>query len=96
MKTLTATKKPVPVEAILWDGSQSEAGEIILWMDDFGTTAEYKETNETVHRRHPEIRIHTLEGKMAASPGDWIIKGVKNEFYPCKPDIFDATYDYIK
>lgn len=37
--------------------------------------------------------IHTLEGDLAASPGDWIIKGVKGEFYPCKPDIFEATYD---
>ncbi len=39
------------------------------------------------------ILIHTLEGTMEASPHDWIIKGVKGEFYPCKPDIFDATYD---
>lgn len=37
--------------------------------------------------------IHTLEGVMHASPGDWIIKGVKGEFYPCKPDIFEATYE---
>lgn len=37
--------------------------------------------------------IQTLEGEMWASPGDWIIKGVKGEFYPCKPDIFEATYE---
>lgn len=37
--------------------------------------------------------IQTLEGVMHASPGDWIIKGVKGEFYPCKPDIFEATYE---
>lgn len=37
--------------------------------------------------------IHTLEGKMHVSDGDWIIKGVKGEFYPCKPDIFERTYD---
>lgn len=37
--------------------------------------------------------IKTLEGVMHASPGDWIIKGVKGEFYPCKPDIFEATYE---
>ena len=40
-----------------------------------------------------DITIETLEGNMKASPGDWIIKGVKGEFYPCKPDIFEATYD---
>jgi hypothetical protein len=37
--------------------------------------------------------IHTLEGDHRADPGDWIIKGVKGEEYPCKPDIFDATYE---
>jgi len=40
----------------------------------------------------PGIYIKTLEGEMLASPGDWVIKGVKGEFYPCKPDIFEATY----
>lgn len=39
------------------------------------------------------IEIETLEGTMLAEPGDWIIKGVKGEFYPCKPDIFEATYE---
>jgi hypothetical protein len=37
--------------------------------------------------------IRTLEGDMTADPGDWVIKGVKGEFYPCKPDIFAATYE---
>jgi hypothetical protein len=39
------------------------------------------------------IEIKTLEGTMTASEGDWIIKGIKGEFYPCKPDIFEATYE---
>ncbi len=39
------------------------------------------------------LEIKTLEGVMTASEGDWIIKGVKGEFYPCKPDIFEATYE---
>ena len=39
------------------------------------------------------IHIPTLEGEMTAQIGDWIIQGVKGEFYPCKPDIFDATYE---
>ena len=39
------------------------------------------------------IYIATLEGEMRADPGDWIIRGVQGEFYPCKPDIFDATYE---
>jgi|SRR5881394_1280096 len=41
----------------------------------------------------PCIFITTLEGEMRADPGDWIIRGVKGEFYPCKPDIFEATYE---
>lgn len=45
--------------------------------------------------RGGEVVIATLEGAMHASPGDWIIKGVKGEFYPCKPDIFAETYDII-
>lgn len=39
------------------------------------------------------FKIKTLEGEMTASVGDWIIKGIKGEFYPCKPDIFEATYE---
>lgn len=40
-----------------------------------------------------EVKIDTLEGMMIANPGDWIITGVQGERYPCKPDIFDATYE---
>lgn len=42
------------------------------------------------------IEIPTLEGTMTADEGDWIIKGVKGEFYPCKPGIFEATYEKVK
>lgn len=42
------------------------------------------------------VLINTLEGEMRASRGDWIIKGVKGEFYPCKPDIFAATYEPVE
>lgn len=41
------------------------------------------------------IEIHTREGTMRASVGDWIIRGVQGEFYPCKPDIFAATYEAV-
>ena len=44
-------------------------------------------------RRPFGIAITTLEGIMIASPGDWIIRGIQGEFYPCKPDIFEATYE---
>ncbi|MEN6401641.1 MAG: hypothetical protein ABFD94_06825 [Armatimonadia bacterium] len=42
------------------------------------------------------VYILTLEGPMRADPGDWIIRGVKGEFYPCKPDVFVATYEPVK
>ena len=41
------------------------------------------------------LHINTLEGVMTASLGDWIIKGIRNEFYPCKPDIFEKTYEKV-
>ncbi len=41
------------------------------------------------------VAIQTLEGEMLASGGDYIIKGVKGEFYPCKPDIFESTYEVV-
>lgn len=46
-----------------------------------------------IRRYQDFLHIGTLEGVMAAAPGDWIIRGVKGEIYPCKPDIFEATYD---
>lgn len=45
---------------------------------------------------HGGLLIPTLEGEMQANPGDWIIRGVAGEFYPCKPAIFDATYEAVE
>lgn len=45
---------------------------------------------------NPIMKIDTLEGAMIATLGDWIIKGVKGEFYPCKPDIFEDTYEKVE
>lgn len=42
-----------------------------------------------------DIFVHTLEGEMRVNSGDWIIRGIKGEFYPCKPDIFEATYEAV-
>ncbi|KEH89135.1 sugar ABC transporter substrate-binding protein [Clostridium novyi A str. BKT29909] len=48
------------------------------------------------YKTDKEVIIHTLEGDMKANVGDWIIKGVKGELYPCKPDIFEKTYESIE
>ena len=79
-------KKPVVIEAMEWDGAVNSATVIIDWMLANGGTARY-------HDGPSALSIDTLEGTMTAVPGDWIIRGVKGEFYPCKPDIFEATYE---
>lgn len=72
-------KKPVTIEAIQWDGKN------LSKIHDFmGGEVENKGTT---------LVIHTLEGDMEASIGDYIIKGVNGEFYPCKPNIFAKTYE---
>ena len=84
-------KKPVVIEAILYTEDSRDA--VIAWgyphiqsqsIDDDG--AEYELMN---------LRIPTLEGTMILRPGNWLIRGVNGELYPCKPDIFDATYERV-
>lgn len=89
-------KKPVVIEAMQWDGSAESATPIINWVLDSGGTARYHEhllDGEYIAHPDPFLKIDTLEGVMIASTGDWIIKGVQGEFYPCKPDIFAKTYE---
>lgn len=87
-------KKPVEIEAQCWLGTAATATPIIDWILDGGGTARYHDVN--VATVLPQsIYIDTLEGTMRAEPGDWIIRGVQGEFYPCKPDIFDATYEPV-
>ena len=76
-------KKPVVIEAIQYDGDNWD--DIEVWTD-----------FRAKHWRSSNVMaIETLEGTMTANVGDWIIKGVAGEFYPCKPDIFKATYEEI-
>jgi hypothetical protein len=81
-------KKPVVIEAIQFVGNN--AVEIHLFT---GTSYPTKESMMHHDWKRKQLVIPTLEGDMIASYGDWIIKGVKGEFYPCKPDIFEATYE---
>lgn len=77
-------KKPVIVEAVRFIGGSKSADEIFAFCP-----------SSIWNFNHNTISIDTLEGTMVANPGDWIIKGVKGEYYPCKPDIFDATYENV-
>lgn len=90
----TYRKKPVEIQAMIWDGTALGATRVIDWVLAGGYSARYtcSECNgEGAHR----IEIDTLEGPITASPGDFIIRGVAGEFYPCKPDIFAATYEEV-
>lgn len=78
-------KKPVVIEAIQF-GPEGNGHKIFQWADENGVTFRLD---------HLGIHIPTLEGTMLATRGDWIIKGIKGEFYPCKPDIFEATYEAL-
>jgi hypothetical protein len=87
------TKKPVQIEAQLWDGTVDGAGPIIDWIVAGQGSAAYRDHDpDPMALPRATIAIDTLEGTVVASPGDWVIKGVAGEFYPCKPDIFAATY----
>ena len=89
-------KKPVEIEARQWDGTASGATPLINWMLDNDTAARYYAPGEYSHIvAETYIAIDTLEGQIVASPGDFIIQGIQGEFYPCKPDIFAATYEAV-
>lgn len=81
-------KKPVEIEAIEYNGFNYPevqdwiAGCAHVWPD-------------WLHN-YGEFKIHTLEGDMIASVGDYIIKGINGEFYPCKTDIFEKTYERVE
>lgn len=80
-------KKPVVIEAMPYDGTRESAKAIMAWSD------QYDDEPVIFMDSLISLKVRTLEGDMTALPGDWIIKGVKNEFYPCKGDIFAATYE---
>lgn len=83
-------KKPVVIQAMWWNGSAGWATAVIDWILANGGTARFHDDVEPWF-----LAIDTLEGTMHALAGDFIIRGVKSEFYPCKPDIFDATYEAV-
>lgn len=76
------TKRPVTIDALQYTGDNCADVHAFLG---------YEHDTENCATRM--IEIETLEGTMTASQGDWIIKGVKGEFYPCKPEIFELTYE---
>jgi hypothetical protein len=81
-------KKPVVIEAKQIPGEVNDELHVICrWA---------RASLETTNMSDPRVHIRTLEGTMVGDPGDWIIKGVNGEFYPCKPDIFEKTYEPVE
>lgn len=88
-RVLTVRKKSIEVQAVLFDGSKESID--VINSDKFkGQSTRRMELQED-----GTLTIHTLEGVMRASVGDYVIKGVNGELYPCKPDIFKKTYDVV-
>lgn len=80
-------KKPVVIDAVQFNGWNWK--ECLQFM-----SSEKLIFTQEVSKRET-LQIKTLEGTMTASIGDWIIKGVNGEFYPCKPDVFEKTYEEV-
>lgn len=87
-------KRPVVIEARQLGRDYDEDCDIVRWC---GGRAIGEQEDRRAGGDAPEgaiVKIPTREGPLYASPGDWIIRGVKGEFYPCKSDIFEATYEH--
>jgi hypothetical protein len=87
-------KKPVLIEAVQFFADKYSIAKVYEFIsgEKWGGTLEtwHKFSNNVIDNGY---RINTLEGVMTANSGDWIIKGINGEFYPCKPDIFEKTYE---
>ena len=94
-------KKPVVIEAKQATGTPESNREIIDWTRGCATPAFMDSEVRNCSAEYPDgfdypvLKINTLEGTMTVKPGDWIIKGVKGEMYPCKDEIFRLTYEPV-
>ena len=83
-------KKPVVIEAVQFFDTVESINELSEFIDDQNLRVSYE------NPEHPVVKIETLEGIMTASVGDYILKGIQGEFYPCKPEIFEKTYEQVQ
>ena len=83
-------KKPIVIEAVTWFGKYTDTGEWPEWFNDAVRSGVI-----TIYPDSGDLIIATLEGEHVARRGDKIIQGVKGELYPCKPDIFESTYEGV-
>lgn len=88
-------KKPVEIDAIQWFVNGDHPAVVAGWKDADGVVYGAVRPEFNIHGKSKCFAIKTLEGWHEVAPGDWIIRGVKGELYPCKPDIFAATYEVV-
>lgn len=91
-------KKPVVIEAVQWSGNEEDLDEVLSLIDFDALPDNGIQVGRGIGfvPALGALDIPTLEGVMTAQPGDWIIKGVAGEIYPCKPEIFEATYEAVQ
>lgn len=102
-------KKPVTIEAMRLEGTAGETHAVYVWIeentagsydtnarDENGERLPAPDSGVSIDAETGNLVIATLEGEMQANYGDWIIRGVAGEFYPCKPEIFAATYEEVQ
>jgi hypothetical protein len=101
MTPKTFRKKPVEIQAMQFVGSNADTHAVYQWIE-ANTQGSFDPLGDELPASGVSIdpatgfmMIATLEGVMQAKPGDWIIRGVQGEFYPCRPDIFAATYEPV-
>ena len=82
-------KKPIVIDAIQFTNESKDQCFHFVTCNKYASF----DCDVDIKKDQPTLIIQTLEGEMKTQIGDWIIKGVKGEFYPCKPDIFEATYE---
>ncbi len=92
-------KKPVVVEAMQWTGDWHTLKDLCAWVNSYDdpdddhilTYESFKlsDVSDSISR----VMVNTLEGPLQVSPGDWIVMGIAGEFYACKPEIFEVTYE---
>ena len=83
-------KKPVVIEALQFLDTAERVVELSHFIDNQDVVVSYK------YPEDPRLILQTLEGRLEASVGDYIIRGIKGEYYSCKPDIFNATYEAVE
>lgn len=88
MNPQTYRKLPVEIQAMRYEGTRESALAIVEWIGDDGKTVGFTDKENS-------LSIRTLEGDMLVRKGDYVIRGVQGEHYPCKPDIFNETYEKV-